>query len=36
VQDEHHNYISARFPNDVDLMSEIAVKLVKTFYDETT
>ena len=34
VQDESHNYISARFPNDVDLLSETAVKLVKSFYEE--
>lgn len=32
VVDSNYNYISARFPNDVDMMSEMAVKLVRSFH----
>ncbi len=30
VEDSKYNYITGRFPNDVDLMSEAAVKMVKS------
>lgn len=30
VEDPNYNYITARFPNDVDLLSEKLVKLVQS------
>jgi hypothetical protein len=30
VEDENYNYISARFPGDIELFSEKVVKLVQS------
>jgi len=33
VEDAKYNYISARFPNDVELLSEKAANMIKTLRD---